>query len=251
MLASKVFGENHAASLVARDKNNWRPTPANLVDEAQVACVEHGHGGLWNTPSYHTQDVVSIDMKACYPASFQGEGEASPWFRRSAIRATVWPASPSTARRRRHRLRPRPLVGVRAQLPPGHTCVVLGPPRCERLGPHGPPSLSHGNGPPHPPRGHRGARRSQAPAQRLAPGQPKPGVCGHRVATDSLYLTSPALAKLDGVEAFVAPRPCACGGDLCACCVLGLPWMPPVAPAQWRDKGEFRLPYFGLPKISN
>ena len=52
------------------------------MDEVQAACVEHGHGGLWNSPSYHTQDVVSIDMKACYPASFQGQGEAAPWFRR-------------------------------------------------------------------------------------------------------------------------------------------------------------------------
>ena len=32
---------------------------------------------------YDTRDVVSIDMKACYPASFQGMGEAKPYSERS------------------------------------------------------------------------------------------------------------------------------------------------------------------------
>ena len=31
---------------------------------------------------YNMRDVASIDMKACYPASFQGEGEAKPYFER-------------------------------------------------------------------------------------------------------------------------------------------------------------------------
>ena len=31
---------------------------------------------------YDRRDVVSIDMKACYPASFQGMGEAKPYFER-------------------------------------------------------------------------------------------------------------------------------------------------------------------------
>ena len=31
---------------------------------------------------YDPRDVVSIDMKACYPASFQGIGEAKPYFER-------------------------------------------------------------------------------------------------------------------------------------------------------------------------
>ncbi|KAK3782034.1 hypothetical protein RRG08_027208 [Elysia crispata] len=81
-LASRVFGENHAASIVTREKNVWKPTPVNLLDMVQAACVEHGHGGLWNAPDYHVNEVVSIDMKACYPASFQGQGEAAPWFQR-------------------------------------------------------------------------------------------------------------------------------------------------------------------------
>ena len=93
-LAQKVFSENHAASVVAMKKNGWKPTPVNILDMVQSGCVEHGHGGLWNaSPSrtatgatrisaYNVNDVVSIDMKACYPASFQGKGEASPWFQR-------------------------------------------------------------------------------------------------------------------------------------------------------------------------
>ena len=82
VLASRVFGENHAASVVTREKNTWKPTPVILLDMVQAACMEHGHGGLWNAPDYHVNEVVSIDMKACYPASFQGKREAAPWFQR-------------------------------------------------------------------------------------------------------------------------------------------------------------------------
>ena len=93
-LAQKVFSENHAASVVAMKKNGWKPTPLNILDMVQSGCVEHGHGGFWNaspsrtatgatrTSAYNVNDVVSTDMKACYPASFQGKGEASPWFQR-------------------------------------------------------------------------------------------------------------------------------------------------------------------------
>ena len=31
---------------------------------------------------YDTMDIVSINMKACYPASFQDHGEAAPCFKR-------------------------------------------------------------------------------------------------------------------------------------------------------------------------
>ena len=81
-IAEKAFGENHAASIMAKEKNGWKPTPASLLPDIQKACVEHGHGGLWNSMDYDTRDVVSIDMKACYPASFVGEGEAKPYFKR-------------------------------------------------------------------------------------------------------------------------------------------------------------------------
>ncbi|CAG8806356.1 4864_t:CDS:2, partial [Racocetra fulgida] len=42
----------------------------------------HGHGGRWNAPDYHVNDVVCIDMKECYPASMRGQGECTPWFNR-------------------------------------------------------------------------------------------------------------------------------------------------------------------------
>ena len=80
-LADRVFGVNHAAAVVARERNGWKPTPASLQADIEKACVEHGHGGLWNA-DYHVDDIVSIDMKACYPASFQGQGEATPYFER-------------------------------------------------------------------------------------------------------------------------------------------------------------------------
>jgi len=81
-LAKKAFSENHAASIMAKEKNRWKLTPASLLDDIQKACVEHGHGGLWNLIDYNMRDVASIDMKACYPASFQGEGDAKPYFER-------------------------------------------------------------------------------------------------------------------------------------------------------------------------
>ena len=64
---------------MAKEKNAWKPTPVSLLPDIQKACVEHGHGGLWNSMDYDTRDVDSIDMKACYPASFQGMGEAKPY----------------------------------------------------------------------------------------------------------------------------------------------------------------------------
>ena len=80
--AERAFGENHAASIMAKEKNAWKPTPASLLQDIQKACVEHEHGGLWNSMDYVTRGVVSIDMKACYPASFQGMGEAKSYFER-------------------------------------------------------------------------------------------------------------------------------------------------------------------------
>ena len=56
--------------------------PGPLEGDIQKACVENGHGGLWSLMDYDTRDVVSIDMKSCFPASFQGEGEAKPYFER-------------------------------------------------------------------------------------------------------------------------------------------------------------------------
>ena len=79
-LAERAFGENHGASIMAKERTGWKPTPANLLPDIEKACVEHGHGGLWNSMGYDTREVTSIDMKACYPASFQGISEAKPYF---------------------------------------------------------------------------------------------------------------------------------------------------------------------------
>ena len=81
-LAERVFGENHAASIKARENNGWKPTPASLLEDIQKACVEYGHGGLWNLTGYDVESLVSIDMKSCYPASFSGYGEAKPYYER-------------------------------------------------------------------------------------------------------------------------------------------------------------------------
>ena len=81
-LAERAFGESHAASIMAKERNGWKPTPANLLPDIEKACEEHGHGGLWNSMGYDTRELISIDMKACYPASFQGMGEAKPYFER-------------------------------------------------------------------------------------------------------------------------------------------------------------------------
>ena len=56
-LAERAFGKNHAASIMAKEKNAWKPTPVSLLPDIQKACVEHGHGGLWNS-DYDTRDVV-------------------------------------------------------------------------------------------------------------------------------------------------------------------------------------------------
>ena len=47
-LDERAFGEKHAASIMAREKNASKPTPASFLPDIQKACVEHGHGGLWN-----------------------------------------------------------------------------------------------------------------------------------------------------------------------------------------------------------
>ena len=59
-----------------------------------------------------------------------------------------------------------------------------------------------------------------------------------RVATDSIYVKKIAMTKLEGVQAYVAPKTCGCGGEYCGSCLTGKAYLPPVAPAQWRDKGE-------------
>ena len=88
-LASRVFGENHAASVVIREKNVWKPTPVNLLDMVQAACVEHGHGGLWNAPDYHVNEVLSIDMKPATLPAFRAKERPRHGFSASATQDTA------------------------------------------------------------------------------------------------------------------------------------------------------------------
>ena len=47
-----------------------------------------------------------------------------------------------------------------------------------------------------------------------------------RVATDSIYVQKTALHKLEGVEAYVAPRKCSCGEPFCFACAFDEPCHP-------------------------
>ncbi|CAG8529332.1 122_t:CDS:10, partial [Cetraspora pellucida] len=81
-LAEQVFGANHARSRLANEINEWHPISGKVNENIRQAYVEHGHGGCWNAPNYHINNVICIDMKECYPASMRGQGECTPWFNR-------------------------------------------------------------------------------------------------------------------------------------------------------------------------
>ena len=329
-LANRVFGENHAASVVAKERNGWKPTQASLEDDIQKACVEHGHGGLWASMDYDTREVVSIDMKSCYPASFQGEGEAKPYFQRfghpshrmtrvaingslpqdigtgfaqvstwkfasdchpvvpawfakhfdekgwaptqllaylvetgllTSLEVTdailsfkqqkeVWlpdnrdqacsvigkftQGSKADGRRLTRRLvtdegeldylvgdirQSGTLVGAPMRCPLGHILTYYDGSQ---------PQFTH----------LRASMLAYAHInllEMLRRFRPDEAV---RVATDSIYVRKTAMAKLEGVQAYVAPKASGCGGEYCVSCLIGEPYLPPVTPAQWRDKGE-------------
>ena len=44
-LGDRAFGDNHAASTIANERNGWKLIPASFLPDIQNACVEHGHGG--------------------------------------------------------------------------------------------------------------------------------------------------------------------------------------------------------------
>lgn len=333
-LAQRVFGENHAASVVAREKNGWRPTPVGLLEEVQASCVEHGHGGLWNAERYHVSEVVCIDMKACYPASFQGRGEAAPWFSRfghpgsQMVRLAINGPLPSDigtgfARVRsfgfaeechpvipawfgghlaREQWAPTALLiylvetGLLVHLEVTEALISLKPQQsvwlpdsrdqaCSVIGKFTQGAKADGK--------HMTRRliTDQGELDYLVDDCRKSGTlvgapelgplgwvltyyCGAqpqythlrssmlayahinllemlrrftpleavRVATDSIYITKGAMARLGGVPAFVAPSPCTCNERFCMDCLDESPILPDVGPAQWRDKGEMLRP---------
>ena len=82
-LAECVLSKVSAVFKIAKEKNDWHPTPKIVLGDIQKARVEFGHGGLWCHPDgYMVDDVVSLDMSACYPASFWGVGDCAPYFKR-------------------------------------------------------------------------------------------------------------------------------------------------------------------------
>ena len=56
------------------------PTCREFKAEIAQACIEHGHGGLWNS-AYDVRKYVSLDMKHCYPAGFKGVGDCSEYYK--------------------------------------------------------------------------------------------------------------------------------------------------------------------------
>ena len=89
--------------------------------------MENRHGGLWNSVDYDTRDVVSIDMKACYPAYFQGMGEANPYFERfgpPTHHMTHVAINGALPRDVGYRLRGGQRIGVRGYLSSCHPCLV-------------------------------------------------------------------------------------------------------------------------------
>ena len=326
-LATRAFGENHAASIMAKERNGWKPTPASLEGDIQKACVENGHGGLWSLIDYDTRGVVSIDMKSCYPASFQGEGEAKPYFQRFGhpshrmtrvaingslpqdigtgfAQVTTWkfasdchPVIPawfgkhfdekgwaptqvltylvetglltslevtevilSFVRTNEQREVWLPdsrdqACGVIGKFTQGNkadgrrltrrlvtdeveldylvrdtrqNCTLVGAPMKCPLG-H---ILTYYDGS-QPQYTHlRASMLAYAHInllemlRRFGPGEVV------RVATDSIYVKKIAMAKLEGVQAYVAPMTCSCEEEYCGSCLTGKAYLPPVAPAQ-------------------
>ena len=80
-LLTNCFTIPSVAAAFARIKNAWKPTRADFLPDIEASCVEFSHGGLWNT-KYDRERMISVDMVACYPASFLGYGECTEYFKR-------------------------------------------------------------------------------------------------------------------------------------------------------------------------
>ncbi|MEW8689081.1 MAG: hypothetical protein AB2556_24945, partial [Candidatus Thiodiazotropha sp.] len=80
------------ASIMAKERNGWKPTPASLLPDIQKACVEHGHGRLWNSMGYDTREVVSIDMKPAIRHPSRAWVKRNPISSDSDTQPTAWSA---------------------------------------------------------------------------------------------------------------------------------------------------------------
>ena len=76
MIAAKAFGENHAASIMAKEKNSRKPTPASLLSDIQKAWRASGIDGLRH--QRHRQHRHEGLLSGLLP----GLGDAKPYFDR-------------------------------------------------------------------------------------------------------------------------------------------------------------------------
>lgn len=70
------------------------------------------------------------------------------------------------------------------------------------------------------------------------------------VATDIIYVQKIAQHRVDGVVAYVALCTHCCGKSVCVPGLLGDTVLPPVVPAQWRDKDGSCICHRSMPFIS-
>lgn len=108
---------------MAKQRNGWKLSSDSILNDMQEACVEHDYGGRCNSMDNDTRNIVSIDMRACNPASFP-ECEAKPYFERFGHRTNnIAHVSikdpPPPFSRNRHRFFPGSGMGICLQLPPG------------------------------------------------------------------------------------------------------------------------------------
>ncbi len=68
-LLSNCFTVPSVAAHFAQEKNSWKPTRLEFLEDVVRSCIEYGHGGLWNT-KYNYNGVILVDMVACYPGRF-------------------------------------------------------------------------------------------------------------------------------------------------------------------------------------
>ena len=80
-LLTNCFTIPSVAAHFARIKNAWKPTRVEFLPDIEDSCLEFNHGGLWNQ-KYDRDNIISVDMVACYPASFLGYGECTEYFKR-------------------------------------------------------------------------------------------------------------------------------------------------------------------------